>query len=238
MLHDGAVVASWSRSKGYRYLSSSMDKYGDDSPAPRDWQLLPEGEERSLRPIEILAGCGLTSPTFRCWHLEYDPKDQKVYVIKTEDWRGVAPSLEFMLAQGVFNAIPERLPPGQYIEVSIHASTPPLPPLTARTIPILQTLRPSEQLALTLMIHGALSIDEAATAMSASTASIKAAAAALTRKGAIEPVGRGTMISPLYSIGEVLEAFEERLPWLSSLLKDKSAQEAMRERSAISNPTA
>lgn len=233
MLHDGAVVASWSRSKGYRYLSSSMDRYGDDSPVPRDWQLLPEGEGRSLRPIEILAGCGLTSPTFRCWHLKYDPKDQKVYAIKTEDWRGIAPSLEFMLAQGVFNAIPERLPPGQYIEVSIHSSTPPLPPLTAQTTPRLQTMRPSEQLALTLLIHGPLSIDQAAAALSCSVASIKAAAAALTRKGVIEPVGRGTMINPLYSIGEALEAVEQWHPWLRSLLNDKSAQDAMRERSAI-----
>ena len=75
--------------------------------------------------------------------------------------------------------------------------------------------------------------DMRVTITATAVASIKAAAAALTRKGVIEPVGRGTMINPLYSIGEALEAVEQWHPWLRSLLNDKSAQDAMRERSAI-----
>lgn len=231
---DGAVVASWSRSKGYRYLSTLTDIYDDETPHHRTWQLRPEGEGKELRPREILTQSGLQSPFFRCWHLEYNPKAQQVSAIETVDERGgFAPSLEWMLRSCLHGAQPGKLRPGRYIEISVHSSAPPLPPLGSRINPVLGLLRPSEHLALTLMIHGAMSIDQAATAMSAGHASVKAAAAALTRKGVIEPVGKGVMIRPLPSIGEPLEPFADTHPWLGRLVRDKRAQAAMRARASI-----
>jgi hypothetical protein len=236
-LHAGTVVARYSRSKGFLFLYRSEDPYESDNSC-RTWSLSPEVERESiqqpLHPAEIIAKSGLTDPYFLCWHLQYDPKEQKTFYLSKERWRGIAPHLRWMLEQGTAKACPTNLKPGHYIEVTIESDAPRWETLGSRTVPYVNPLRPSEMLALLLFIYGDLSIGAASRGSGLAETSIKSAAAALTRKGLIQPVGRGTVIKPNDSkaLKDFLRERADRAPWLAALLMTTSAAEALKARRA------
>ena len=251
-INSGTVVASYSKSKGFFFLCRSDDRLeADDS--PRNWSLCAEilsptsapalGASEHLRtpldPHVILAESRLSNPYFLCWYLEYDANAKKSFYHDKQPWNSHALSLRHLLTKGVQGVGPDSLKPGHYLQVTIESDAPKWVPLYSRKMPTLAQLRPSEALALLLFLYGPMDLNKAARGLTIPVASVKSAAGALTKKGAINPVGKGIMVTPVSApaLVEILWGTAQREPWLLALIENDDARQAFKARAFRANPS-
>jgi hypothetical protein len=171
-------------------------------------------------------------PYFVARELVYDPNTKRSVIVEERQVEGVAKGLMDTLA----NCFPVEngRKPYHYTELIIfdRQYEDPLPPLAPRTTPYVNPLRPSEMLMLILFLYGDLPITSASRGTGLSEASTKSSAAALTRKGLIHPVGKGSLIRVISRelLGEALVNRSKSSPWLERLLTDDCAVEAFKSR--------
>ena len=221
-LPSGTVVATVSKSKGVRTLC--LGRYDNNL---QDAELCHPDNGFEVNPYRLRNESGLVSPYFVLTRLRYDPKEKISTVIHQRTVHPIHSCSDLVCE-------PRELAPYQYQQVTIVSDAAEVPPLCLSTNPRVGLLRPSESLALLLLLYGSMDIAQASRGCAMSEASVRSSAAALTRKKLIVPVGKGTMINVdnKSNLRVFLHPLACRYQWITSLLYDDQNQrlELMRKR--------